>query len=225
MRFLKRISEGRCSQTPLSLSGWGGEAVLFIAVLLGSFFFVDHSVVSWVKEVRQAQSSLSAFIEGVNPVIAFLGHGATLITGSVLLCVVGRPFRTKAYSLGKTLLISLLSAGVVVQVLKHLAGRARPRISDTPLFIGPSFRSGYDSFPSGHATLAFALACVLSRYFPPYRVLFYSFALAVGLQRIGDIAHFPSDVLAGAVVGVIVANVVSVKMLRGQEAAECRKER
>jgi undecaprenyl-diphosphatase len=224
MHFLRRTSEAQWPESPLLTARRGIEAAVLISVLLGSFVFVDHAVVSWVRELHEARSLLSFVLEGVNPVIAFLGHGATLITGSVVLCVGGRFLNRKAYSLGKTLLVSLLSAGVTVQLVKHLVGRARPRITDMPLFMGPSFRSGYDSFPSGHTTLAFAFACVLSGYFPSYRVLFYSFAVAVGFERVGDLAHFPSDVFAGAVVGMIVARIVSVKMLKVQEVAVCRKE-
>jgi membrane-associated phospholipid phosphatase len=224
MHFLRRTSEVQCPESPAVTPVRGMELSLFIIAILGSLFFVDRSVVLWVSEVHQAKSFLASFLDGVNPVIAFLGHGATLITGSLVLCVGGRFLSGKVYSLGKTLLISLLSAGVIVQLVKHLVGRARPRISDTPLFIGPSFRSGYDSFPSGHTTLAFAFAWVLSGYFPSYRVLFYFFAVAVGFERVGDLAHFPSDVLGGAFVGVIVAHVVSMKVFKGQEVAICRKE-
>ena len=224
MRSLRRTSEVQCPESPIVTPVQGVELSLFIMAILGSLFFVDQTGVLRLREVYQVKSSLTFVLERVNPVIAFLGHGATLITGSAVLCVGGRFLSGKVYSLGKTLLISLLSAGVTVQLVKHLVGRARPRISDTPLFIGPSLRSGYDSFPSGHTTLAFAFAWILSGYFPSYRVLFYLFAVAVGFERVGDLAHFPSDVLAGAVIGVIVAQVVSVKMFKGQEVAVCRKE-
>jgi membrane-associated phospholipid phosphatase len=83
-------------------------------------------------------------------------------------------------------------------------GRARPRITHDTIFIGPSFRSGYDSFPSGHATVAFCLAYMLSSYYPKYRAVFYAFAVLVGIDRIQGFHHFPADVLGGIVVGTLV---------------------
>ena len=57
------------------------------------------------------------------------------------------------------------------------------------------------SFPSTHATLAFALAYVLSNEEPKLRVLFYLLAVGIGLSRIYLGVHYPSDVIGGAVLG------------------------
>jgi membrane-associated phospholipid phosphatase len=60
--------------------------------------------------------------------------------------------------------------------------------------------------------MVFFFAYTLSRHFPKYRVLFYLFALAVSIDRVEELAHFPSDILAGAIVGLIVGKVFSDKI-------------
>ncbi len=109
----------------------------------------------------------------------------------------------------------------VVQVLKHLVGRVRPKLTDNLVLVGPSLKTGYDSFPSGHATVAFCMAYILASYFPRYRVCFYFWAAMIGLERVEGIAHFPSDVLAGAVIGIVIAKLLSVKVFRSESSALC----
>jgi len=84
-----------------------------------------------------------------------------------------------------------LSAGVTYG-LKLAVNRRRPE--------GETVRSN-SSFPSGHATGAFALAAVFSHQYPKAAVPCYLAAAAVGLSRIYLGRHYPSDVLAGALVG------------------------
>ena len=60
--------------------------------------------------------------------------------------------------------------------------------------------SGY-AFPSGHATVAFALARVASEYHPKQRVLWYAIAAGVAWSRVKEDAHDWDDVIAGAALG------------------------
>jgi hypothetical protein len=100
--------------------------------------------------------------------------------------------------------VAFVNAGALVQVGKSLAGRARPLTTgDSPgAFTGPSLTNEYASFPSGHASVAFAVANVLAHRYPKQKWLYYGLAGAVGLARVISEAHFPADVLVGAAVGV-----------------------
>lgn len=104
--------------------------------------------------------------------------------------------------------LAVALAGIVDQLLKNLLCRARPNAAGAGGFLAmfPCFPAPYAlaSFPSGHTTTAFALATVLSLWYPRGRWVWGGGAVLVGWSRIILGSHFPSDVLAGAVLGVAV---------------------
>jgi membrane-associated phospholipid phosphatase len=106
---------------------------------------------------------------------------------------------------------AVAAAGLLDQVLKNLLCRARPSAAGAGVFFTgfPCVPAPYAlaSFPSGHATTVFALATVLSFWYPRWTAAWLVLAAVVGWSRIALGPHFPSDVVAGAVLGVSVALV------------------
>ncbi|MDA8077486.1 MAG: phosphatase PAP2 family protein [Nitrospiraceae bacterium] len=177
--------------------------LLLVLVLPLFIFYLDGRIISAVREFHRKGSDLYVFLTSLDAFINFLSHGSTLMVIALVTLVTGRYRNRRLFETGKALVVSFAASGILAQALKHLIGRARPRITDTLLFIGPTFRRGYDSFPSGHTTVAFCFAYTLSQHFPRYRAVFYIFATVVGLERVENTAHFSSDVIAGALVGII----------------------
>lgn len=171
-------------------------------------FYLDKPLILWIRTFHRGNFKIYPFLEYIDPLINLAGNGATLIIISFMFYLSGRYLNQRLYHTGRLMVAGFLSTGVIVQVLKHLIGRARPRLTVDPVFIGPSWESGYDSFPSGHTAVAFCLACILSQHFPKYRFIFYFFAIVVGFERFEDVSHFPSDVMAGAVVGIIIGKLL-----------------
>jgi undecaprenyl-diphosphatase len=100
---------------------------------------------------------------------------------------------------------------LAVTVAKRLIGRARPGRFDSagPLdFLPFSWRVDYASLPSGHSTTAFAAAVALGALFPRARIFLWGYAIVIALSRVIVGAHFPSDVLAGAIAGALGALLV-----------------
>jgi membrane-associated phospholipid phosphatase len=100
---------------------------------------------------------------------------------------------------------ALLAAEMGTRGLKFVVGRARP---DTPDSDGDEFRlltrdALWSSFPSGHATTAFAMAAALDHHTHDAwtTALAYGAATAVGWARVRENRHWASDVVAGALVG------------------------
>lgn len=92
--------------------------------------------------------------------------------------------------------------GVLTYGMKKAVGRPRPY--DTYLgVIIPYKKEGSLSFPSGHTSLAFTTATALSMKYPKWYVIAptYFWACSVGYSRMNLGVHYPSDVLAGAILG------------------------
>lgn len=83
--------------------------------------------------------------------------------------------------------------------LKPLVGRIRPTVDMGAVIVGN--QSTDPSFPSGHATIAFAMAVVLANKEPKWKWFFYALAILISLSRIYLGKHYPLDVIAGAVIG------------------------
>jgi hypothetical protein len=124
-----------------------------------------------------------------------IGYGAARLTGHP---ATASKFMRVGLSVGV--------ASLCTNALKEVVGRVRP--ADAP---GDSDDlipfSGHDSFPSGHTTVAFALASAIdaeteTRWVP---WVVYPAAALVGWSRVHDNRHWASDVFAGAVIGASVA--------------------
>jgi membrane-associated phospholipid phosphatase len=97
------------------------------------------------------------------------------------------------------------------ELIKWVVGRGRPFVGGEANAFNFSFFAGgeaYASFPSGHANSAFALAFAVSALWPQTRAVMLAYALVICATRLVLLAHHPSDVVAGALVGVIGAMAV-----------------
>ena len=112
---------------------------------------------------------------------------------------------------------SLVISGVITETLKHGTGRQRPNYADgEDRWNGPRYffrldDKSFDSFPSGHATAAFALATTLAMHYPDGWVppIAYTWAVGVTISRIYNEVHWTSDVLVGSAIGYFTARAVS----------------
>ena len=132
-----------------------------------------------------------------------LGNAGILWIVLSLAMLVRRPTRKAGLLALAAMLLGLLCTNVV---LKHLVGRERPWLNVAgliPLVDEPD----PNSFPSGHTCAAFAAALVWVRTLPRrwMGVLAVCMAVGMGVSRLYVGVHYPSDVLAGALVGGLCA--------------------
>ncbi|HVS23939.1 MAG TPA: phosphatase PAP2 family protein [Gammaproteobacteria bacterium] len=121
-----------------------------------------------------------------------------------------------------TMLEAAAFSSVAGYALKEVAGRERPYVSADP----NNWRTGGDSFPSLHATAAFAIGTVFAESGNDYyrwlrRVVGYGIAAGTAYQRIKHDAHWFSDTVAGASLGVATARFT----MRRDDEAENRRAR
>lgn len=97
------------------------------------------------------------------------------------------------------------------EVIKWVVGRGRPFVGGEANAFNFSHFAGteaYASFPSAHAITSFALAFAVSAVWPQVRVVMIVYAFLIAVSRLVLLAHHPSDVVAGALIGVVGAMFV-----------------
>jgi undecaprenyl-diphosphatase len=120
--------------------------------------------------------------------------GAVWLAIALVLAVIWR-----RPSIFVTVLVADLAADLLAELGKVIVQRHRPFEHQ----LGPA--SSTHSFPSGHTATSFACATVLSSIAPRWRVPFFVLAALIGFSRVYNAMHYPTDVLAGAVLGVLTA--------------------
>ena len=169
------------------------------------FLFLNQGVRNWLFD--QALPFLTDINR--NPI----GIVILAILWLLLLTKGGRPGRIAALLLIPTI---ALSDQLNSSFLKFIIDRPRPchELANVHLLVGCG--SGY-SFPSSHAVNNFAAALVLSYFLPRWTWAFFSYASVIAFSRIYVGVHYPSDVLAGAFVGLIIGSVVIVAFRQSEE--------
>jgi undecaprenyl-diphosphatase len=136
--------------------------------------------------------------------VSFLGSGWMLLA---LLPLLLRP----AWRRGIAVLIAaLIATSAVVAGLKLLVGRTRPvyALPWAHVLVGLQLPTDH-SFPSGHAAGSFAFATFVGEVSPRHRVRLLLLASAIGVSRVALGVHYPSDVVAGALLGALIGYVAA----------------
>ena len=155
------------------------------------------------RVAQQRSSSTDQFAKTLTP---FGGHRALEISALMILTGAGIHDDTLRDAGRDSLQSEFFAAGIVTPLLKSAFGRARPIQNEGSHSFHP-FDKNFDSFPSGHATNAFAFATAVAGHYDGWIVptIVYTVASGVAVSRVNDHVHFPSDVVAGALIGHAVA--------------------
>ena len=164
--------------------------------------------------VNDISKSLSDF-GGIYEVFTVAGLGAYGLISSNNKLVNTTLLASQAY----------ITSGAVMTLLKLLSGRTRPSyypegMEAEPQFLGPFHRKLKDangthensSFPSGHATVAFAVATVFATEYkdkPWVPIISYTTAFLIGASRITENKHWITDVIVGAGLGYVTGKLVA----------------
>ncbi|HEX9163690.1 MAG TPA: phosphatase PAP2 family protein [Thermoanaerobaculia bacterium] len=152
---------------------------------------LDHRVRDAVA--RNHSHALDDFTRVVEPLGG--GRSTDVMLAFALYGVIRDDQRAKLTAFD-SFMSSVIASQAITPIFKRIANRTRPN-------------GGTLSFPSNHATEAFALATSVSENYPAARFVAYGLAGAVGFARIYHNAHWISDVAGGAVIGSAVARKVA----------------
>jgi undecaprenyl-diphosphatase len=185
--------------------GWRWWLFSLIAglALLASFCF-DEGVQTWIAQHQD--TGLRNFMRGVSR----LGDWPEHITLGLVLLALAYWRRSKKWiRIAAAMIVACALAGAAARVIKISTGRARPSVQTEAVWNGPNLSARYNAFPSGHtaASTAFfatlALACW--RVGAPFLVI----PLLIAFSRMYVAAHYLSDVVCAALLGLGVACVVA----------------
>jgi len=200
-------------RAPLRLAA--GTAVA-VAVIAATMIVLDAPAVTaaqrapaWLPEIFDHITEFGKSVWFLVPIALVLATMA-LLGSPALPRMSQRVLAAIAVRLG-FLFLAIGLPGLVFTIAKRLIGRARPFVegSADPLVYRPlGWNVEYASLPSGHAVDAFAAAMAIGVLWPRMRPLMWTYAVVIAVSRVVLTAHFPSDVMVGAIVGVVGALLV-----------------
>lgn len=176
------------------------KAICLIAFLfITSFLNAQNPDINILRDINlHRNKSLDRTFKTITNSVSPVSIATPIIVYSVGLIKGDKDLKEKGIFIGETFLVS----SFITTALKYIVKRDRP-FKTYPeiekLTLGGSY-----SFPSGHTSDAFATATSLSITFPKWYVIAPAFlwASAVGYSRMDLGVHYPSDVLAGALIGI-----------------------
>lgn len=209
---------------PFKTSGKEWRKVASFGLIYAALSFADEPINKFAVDLRVRSPALVS----ANRFITNTGGTAELYTLAAL-GTYGFIFKNEKIK-ATTLLATqaFLTSNTASAFLKFVSGRQRPNYIDPkendsePAFHGPFYQfrkdngkkiesNRFTAFPSGHTTLAFAAATVFAMEYrdrPVIPILSYSVASLIGLSRITENKHWPTDVLVGAVLGHLSGRLV-----------------
>ena len=145
------------------------------------------------------------------PVLQFISYSTTFFSIAITLMVLISAFVKKSKAIMKQFFILaavLIFVLIVSQGLKAIIFRERPFVTHPS--IEKLSEAGSSSFPSGHTLEAFAIAAVLSFLFSKKKITIpvYIWAALVAYSRMALGVHYPSDVLAGIIIGTFIGWII-----------------
>lgn len=161
--------------------------IILSLVLLFSISLIFDNSISKVSDLEIKNILNSSF-----QWILFVG---IVITGAFIFF--------KKYKIIPLIWSGLLISSVITWLLKFIIKRPRPFIEFTDVVL----KTGY-SFPSGHATVAFAALPFLEEKFPIFRWVWLTFIIIVVVMRVVTGIHYLSDVIAGALIGYSISSLI-----------------
>ncbi len=174
-----------------------------MAILLEKINNYDLAAFKWCLSRKYSEQ-----VAKVSRWISRLGDGVYyLIFGLALLWL--EPVHSKAFF--QCALLGFAFELPLYLILKNSIKRQRPNdvIQEFVAYLVPSDKF---SFPSGHTAAAFVMATMITCFYPPYSLLAYFIAAMIGSSRVLLGVHFPTDILAGMVLGLTSAHAALIIM-------------
>lgn len=149
-------------------------------------------------------------IKALDDFLYIISYSTTFVSISILIIILYQSSKSRSDEIKKKffkLLAVFVFSAIVSLGLKHSIVRERPFVNYTD--IQKLSEAGNSSFPSGHTIEAFAIALAVSHLFPKrkYIISVFLWAQLIAYSRMALGVHYPFDVLAGLLTGVVVSYI------------------
>ena len=183
--------------------------IVIAAIAIAAAFHFDHAMQNFIA---QHQDRVANKI--MNKISRFGDWPEHFAVGLLLAGIAWWRGSKKWTRIFLAMLIALAIAGLAGRVIKISTGRARPSLKTEEVWEGPSLSSKFHAFPSGHVAASTAFFAVL--LFANWRIGLACLPIPflIGFSRMYVAAHYLSDVVFAAVLGILCAIFVNCLFLR-----------
>lgn len=166
----------------------------------------DNYILFFVNKYLQ-----NKYLDKLMPRITNMGNLGIIWIVMAIALLLDEPYRM----VGTVVILTLIISTIVGEgIVKHTVRRVRPCNHENSFNLLISKPMSY-SFPSGHTLSSFAVAEVLSMYFGEYKLIFMAMAFLIALSRIYLYVHYPTDVIAGIVIGILCSKLIFMILQEG----------
>ena len=178
--------------------------IVVAAMAIAASFYFDDAVRTWV--LNHPHRAAKHFMRTVSRFGDWPEH---VLAGLLLIAIAYWRGSKRWVRIGLTMLLACALAGIAARGVKIASGRARPSVRHEQGWNGPRLSSKYNAFPSGHTAATTAFFGTL--LFASWRIgiFFLPVPLLIAASRIYVAAHYFSDVVCAAVLGIFCAWIIS----------------
>jgi undecaprenyl-diphosphatase len=189
--------------------------IVIAAITIAAAFYFDDTVRDFIA--RHQSRAVRNFMRNVSLLGDWPSH---VVLGLLLWGIAWRRHSKKWMRIFLSMLLAMAIAGVTGTVIKRTVPRARPSVKSELRWGGPRFSTKYHAFPSGHVVASTAFFGVL--VFARRRVGLACLAIPIliGFSRMYLGAHYLSDVVSAAVLGILSAALVWRFFVREPETTD-----
>jgi membrane-associated phospholipid phosphatase len=183
---------------------WILTFIILIAFISFSYCYLDVRIAEYFHTLQHTP------LVALASILTQLGEGVYYIVPSLLLYLFFRKRNTQYKKISLFILATTASSGILVNILKAIFGRFRPKMYFSEHLYGFDWlhtSSSMVSFPSGHSATAMGAWLAFSLIIPKYRLLFLTIGVLITSTRMIVTAHYLSDIVMGSYIGIIVTLV------------------
>lgn len=154
---------------------------------------MEMNILHMIQEIR------NPILDEVMVLITRLGDGGALWILLSIILMINKKYRKAGITMLAALILSVLFGNIIT---KNIVARPRPCWVDKSVSMLIAIPKDY-SFPSGHTSASFASAAALFCYYKKPGIAALILASLIGFSRLYLFVHYPTDVMAGIVLGLI----------------------